>query len=403
MREVVGRRYKRLLEEGKDLPDLVLIDGGKGQLGAAADALDELGLGDQPLASLAKREELIFVRGREEPIALPRASPVLQLVQRVRDEAHRFAVGYHRQARSARTLRSELDDIGASVPPSAARLLLGASARARGPWRERGGAGPGGGEGHGRQGSRPLRPERPLSGRRSARVLAAAGLAFVFAAGGAGASDPSPRFVVLISADAEWRAVRALLPDPMVSLSPFGEWFVRELDLRGGRAPVLFFHGGWGKIAAAGSTQYVIDRWKPERLVNLGTCGGFDGAVRKGDVVLVEKTVVYDIVEQMGDSAEAIAAYTTEIDLSGIPASLPKDVRRGPLVSADRDLLPADIPRLRKAYGAVAADWESGAIAWVAGRTAFPCSSCAACPTWWERREAKPTATSRPSKRGRGS
>jgi excinuclease ABC subunit C len=123
MREVVGRRYRRLLEEGKELPDLVLIDGGKGQLGAAAEALDELGLGDQPLASLAKREELIFVRGRNEPIALPRSSPVLQLVQRVRDEAHRFAVGYHRKARSARTIHSELDDI-AGVGPAKRRALL---------------------------------------------------------------------------------------------------------------------------------------------------------------------------------------------------------------------------------------------------------------------------------------
>jgi excinuclease ABC subunit C len=123
MREVVGRRYKRLLEEGKDLPDLVLIDGGKGQLSAASDALDALGLGDQPLASLAKKEELIFVRGREEPIALPRASPVLQLVQRVRDEAHRFAVGFHRQARSRRTLRSELDDIPGIGPAKRRKLL----------------------------------------------------------------------------------------------------------------------------------------------------------------------------------------------------------------------------------------------------------------------------------------
>jgi excinuclease ABC subunit C len=123
MREVVGRRYKRLLEEGKDLPDLVLIDGGKGQLSAASDALDALGLGDQPLASLAKKEELIFVRGREEPIALPRASPVLQLVQRVRDEAHRFAVGFHRQTRSRRTLRSELDDIPGIGPAKRRKLL----------------------------------------------------------------------------------------------------------------------------------------------------------------------------------------------------------------------------------------------------------------------------------------
>jgi excinuclease ABC subunit C len=131
MREVVGRRYKRLLEEGKDLPDLILIDGGKGQLGAAAEALDELGLGDQPLASLAKREELIFTRGRDEPIALPRHSPVLQLVQRVRDEAHRFAVGYHRKARSARTLRSELDDIP-GVGPTKRRALLSRFGSVRG-------------------------------------------------------------------------------------------------------------------------------------------------------------------------------------------------------------------------------------------------------------------------------
>jgi excinuclease ABC subunit C len=123
MREVVGRRYRRLLEEGKELPDLVLIDGGKGQLGAAVAALEELGLGDQPVASLAKREELIFVRGREEPIVLPRSSPVLQLVQRVRDEAHRFAIGYHRKARSARTIRSELDDIP-GVGPTKRRVLL---------------------------------------------------------------------------------------------------------------------------------------------------------------------------------------------------------------------------------------------------------------------------------------
>jgi excinuclease ABC subunit C len=123
MREVVGRRYRRLLEEGKDLPDLVLVDGGKGQLGAAVEALESLGLGEQAVASLAKKEELIFVRGRDVPIALPRASPVLQLVQRVRDEAHRFAVGFHRQARSKRTLRSELDDIP-GIGPTRRRKLL---------------------------------------------------------------------------------------------------------------------------------------------------------------------------------------------------------------------------------------------------------------------------------------
>src|SRR6185436_11817691 len=103
MREVVGRRYRRLAEENKEFPDLVLIDGGKGQLAAAIEALGDLGLGDQPVASLAKKEEVIFLPGREAPVVLPRSSPLLQLVQRVRDEAHRFAIGYHRQVRSKRT------------------------------------------------------------------------------------------------------------------------------------------------------------------------------------------------------------------------------------------------------------------------------------------------------------
>jgi excinuclease ABC subunit C len=123
MREVVGRRYRRVLEENLDPPDLVLIDGGKGQLGAAVEALEELGLGDQPVASLAKQEELIFVRGREEAIRLPHSSPILQLVQRVRDEAHRFAVGFHRKARTQRTLRSELDDVPGVGPGRRRRLL----------------------------------------------------------------------------------------------------------------------------------------------------------------------------------------------------------------------------------------------------------------------------------------
>ena len=123
MREVVGRRYRRRLEEGKDLPDLILIDGGPGQLSAATEALAELGIGHQPVASIAKKEEVIFVPGRAEPIVLPHSSPVLQLVQRVRDEAHRFAIGFHRKVRAQRTLRSELDDIP-GVGPAKRRKLL---------------------------------------------------------------------------------------------------------------------------------------------------------------------------------------------------------------------------------------------------------------------------------------
>jgi excinuclease ABC subunit C len=131
MREVVGRRYQRLLEENKELPDLILIDGGKGQLGAAMEALAELGIGHQPIASLAKREEAIFLPGRDEPVRLPRSSPVLQLVQRVRDEAHRFALGFHRKTRDKRTLHSELDEIP-GVGPARRRKLLSVFGSLRG-------------------------------------------------------------------------------------------------------------------------------------------------------------------------------------------------------------------------------------------------------------------------------
>jgi excinuclease ABC subunit C len=114
MREVVTRRYSRLQQEGRPggPPHLVLIDGGLGQLHAAAEALEALGISDQPLAAIAKREEIIYVHGQEdEPVALDRFSPILHLIQSIRDEAHRFAVTFHRSLRSARQLTSELDAI----------------------------------------------------------------------------------------------------------------------------------------------------------------------------------------------------------------------------------------------------------------------------------------------------
>jgi excinuclease ABC subunit C len=112
MSEVVTRRYSRLKEEGQPMPGLVLIDGGLGQLHAAQDALEAIGIADQPLASIAKREEIIYVFGHEdEPVVLDRFSPILHLIQTIRDEAHRFAVTFHRTRRNARTLTSELDQI----------------------------------------------------------------------------------------------------------------------------------------------------------------------------------------------------------------------------------------------------------------------------------------------------
>ena len=112
MREVVTRRYSRLQSEGVPLPGLVLIDGGLGQLHAAADALDALGIADAQVASIAKREEIIYVLGQEdEPVVLDRFSPILHLIQTIRDEAHRFAVTFHRTRRNSRTLTSELEHI----------------------------------------------------------------------------------------------------------------------------------------------------------------------------------------------------------------------------------------------------------------------------------------------------
>jgi excinuclease ABC subunit C len=124
MREVITRRYGRLKEENKPRPGLVLVDGGLGQLHAAAAALEELGITDQPLASIAKREEWIYVYGQEdEPVILDRFSPVLHLIQTVRDEAHRFAVTFHRTRRNASRLRSELDQIAGVGEKTVAKLL----------------------------------------------------------------------------------------------------------------------------------------------------------------------------------------------------------------------------------------------------------------------------------------
>jgi excinuclease ABC subunit C len=112
MREVVTRRYKRAQEEGLSMPDLVLIDGGVGQLHAAQSALDSLNVVDQPLASIAKREEIIYIAGREDdPIVLERRSPVLRLIQQIRDESHRFAINFHRERRGRRHLSTELAGI----------------------------------------------------------------------------------------------------------------------------------------------------------------------------------------------------------------------------------------------------------------------------------------------------
>ncbi len=174
---------------------------------------------------------------------------------------------------------------------------------------------------------------------------------------------------ILISAGAEWRALINHFPDAAVNPTPYGGCF--STFIAGQR--LWFLHGGWGKVAAAGSTQYAISRWQPKRIINLGTCGGFHGRIQRGEVILARKTIIYDIFEQMTDPSQAIQAYSVEHDLSWLPNPPPQPIKVGTLLSADRDILARDIPELIAQYKADVADWESGAIAWVARKNNLPC------------------------------
>ncbi|HVN58133.1 MAG TPA: 5'-methylthioadenosine/S-adenosylhomocysteine nucleosidase [Bacteroidales bacterium] len=170
------------------------------------------------------------------------------------------------------------------------------------------------------------------------------------------------KYAVLISANAEWKSLKKVFPAEELRQSPWGEYFYKKI----GNQDVLFFHEGWGKVSAAGATQYVIDRYDPEILINIGTCGGFKGEAERYETILADKTVIYDIIEAMGDSKEAIADYTTLIDLSWLGNDYPFKVRKTLLVSADRDLRQDELAFLKKEYSAVAGDWETGSMAYVA-------------------------------------
>jgi len=173
------------------------------------------------------------------------------------------------------------------------------------------------------------------------------------------------KIIVLISADAEWKVITALHEDCEIQKSPLGDYFLTSVIVNGNAKSVLFYHGGWGKISAAATTQYVIQRWNPQLIINLGTCGGFADKVNKHDIILVNKTVVYDICERAGNNEEHIKHYTTELDLAWLKEPLPHHHHKAVIVSADQDLDGKIIPELIEKYDAVAADWESAAIAYV--------------------------------------
>ena len=182
--------------------------------------------------------------------------------------------------------------------------------------------------------------------------------------------------VVIISADAEWEVARSTLRTRFSAVpadaTPYGEVYEAQLD-DGFGLPLIFTHGGWGKIDAAASAQYAIDRWAPRLLVNLGTCGGFEGAIDRDAIVLADRTVVYDIVEQMSDPEAAFAHYTATLDLSWLREPYPHPVHRGLMLSGDRDLVVEDVPFLREHFGGTVGDWESGSIAHVATKNGVRC------------------------------
>lgn len=182
---------------------------------------------------------------------------------------------------------------------------------------------------------------------------------------------------ILISANAEWEATKPLFPGAPITPTPYGESIHLTPNILTPDTPHLtpdnltpetfhltLIHSGWGKISSAATMQYVIDHHSPDLIVNLGTCGGFEGCVSQGDIILVEKTFVHDILELM-EQDDISPYYASDLDLTWLSEPYPYPVRRGALASADGDLLPERIPLL-KSKGAIAADWESAALAWVA-------------------------------------
>lgn len=179
---------------------------------------------------------------------------------------------------------------------------------------------------------------------------------------------PSTPFVVLISAQGEWQALLHHLQPKRLQASPYGEYFSQEIA----GFPVLWMAAGWGKVSTAGACQFAIDRFHPQLLINLGTCGGLEGLVALGEILLITETAFYDIYEGMADSAAAIDAYRVHADLSWLPEELLEHTRRARLVSADQDIQPQNYERIAEEFGAIAADWESAAFAWVAERNGMP-------------------------------
>ena len=179
---------------------------------------------------------------------------------------------------------------------------------------------------------------------------------------------PRARFVILISAYGEWQAVLHHALPSIQHPTPYGNWFSQNIV----HFSVILMHAGWGKVSTAGACQFAIDAFQPQLMVNLGTCGGLEGLAELGEILCVSETAFYDIFEGMADYAQAIEFYSSKADLSWLPEDLPEHAHRARLVSADQDIQPRAYERLTQEFGAIAADWESAAFAWVAKRNGIP-------------------------------
>ncbi len=159
------------------------------------------------------------------------------------------------------------------------------------------------------------------------------------------------RFVVLISADGEWAPTLEIQSPKQIEETPLGQTFVLESP----NGLVRYFHSGWGKISSAAATQYVIDTFHPELLVNLGTCGGLAGHVNIGEILLVRETVLYDVIESMADYTQAIDYYRSYADISWLTGPLPENTRISRMASADQDIRPQSYAKIFGEFGAPAA------------------------------------------------
>jgi adenosylhomocysteine nucleosidase len=174
--------------------------------------------------------------------------------------------------------------------------------------------------------------------------------------------------VILVCSDFEWKFVLTVFNNVQLEQSPYGNWFFHNKFPPKNNKEVIWFKSGWGKIGSASATQYVIDTFAPDLILNIGSCGGFKGFIKQNEVVLINETIVYDMIDLIGKSGKSIEFYKTSIDYGWLKDETILKLPKAVMLTADQELNPERIADLHDKYNAVVGDWESGAIAWVAAR-----------------------------------